>query len=78
MRTPVACLATVVLAAALSMATATAYAQGAGTTAPLTGLVSDGTGAMLPGADVSVRNTTPPPRSSGPSPTRTGASWSPR
>jgi len=47
---------TAILATALAMSSAAAYAQGGGTTAPLTGLISDRTGAVLPGADVLVRN----------------------
>jgi hypothetical protein len=49
-------IATAILAAALAMSSGAAYAQGGGTTAPLTGLVSNRTRAVLPGADVLVKN----------------------
>ena len=49
-------LAAAILTAALALAGTMAFAQGAGTTAPLTGVASDATGGVLPGADVLVRN----------------------
>ena len=41
---------------ALLVATATAFAQGGSTAAPLSGRVTDTTGAVIPGADVTVKS----------------------
>ena len=46
----------VTLAGIVPLAGNTAYAQGGGTTAPLAGVVNDATGAVVPGADIVVRN----------------------
>ena len=49
--------AIVLLTAALGMASTLAFAQGGATTTTLSGVVADTSGAVVPGADVTVKNT---------------------
>jgi hypothetical protein len=44
------------LALLLTLSSTSAFAQGAGVTASLSGTVTDNTGAVLPGADIEVKN----------------------